>query len=786
MNSLLLNIGHDIVAILIDLIAYVNKIRAQHVLLKIVLWPVMYSLTFAKVMLNYLANGSQKFYNHSFPEGVVSVRQHLYSATPASIYCFNKRGLLLFFLEIYFFCFFCIFVWERPARMYPYLLMKFAATALPFLALSPVQRLPFWTLAFIVTLLEVWMGLFLILSWGFGIDFRNAHFYNHWAKHYRYRAATSNRQITVELSCYVFVISKLLILNDYFCYNADRRAARLEEPHTPTRGGLPGSDDDDNDGDGNWPEWWDSDGPCACFDTMLTVSVLCRCAAYLLLWRWPHLEWWPAIFWILAFPQFILVFFVLKCLDEDIVLLLGFYFVFSAAIRGELGIHAWWMFALLIMKLSITDLGPLIADITAYNDLLQDSWMHLKLAVQTWPHRTPFLFVTFVFVILSPFKPLYTCLALLYICTVTFFWVSFFAATLRSEARSVPEPTRDSALRQADVMAVVKKYITGKYGKNVLIAFLTKLESDAKTTEGLEIFYEFLQRSQGNLDHSEALELGRRAVQDSSTSCDPDDYPVYHPDDNFLSFDAPFVRALLEQDTVANLRYGVLFLLALSSLGVYSIILAGWSSNSKYAFIGALRSAAQMISYEVAISLIILPVVVFCGSLNLTMITYVQSITQWLLWPLFPVALLFLIAMLAETNRTPFDLPEAEAELVAGYNVDYSSLPFAMFFLGEYCNMILISTLYCLLFLSGGLNSFGLSSAFVLAAKASVIWVFFVLVRATLPRYRYDQLMDIGWKVFLPVSGSFLLFVFGVLVFFDALPVTNELPASIAVLNDFA
>lgn len=151
-----------------------------------------------------------------------------------------------------------------------------------------------------------------------------------------------------------------------------------------------------------------------------------------------------------------------------------------------------------------------------------------------------------------------------------------------------------------------------------------------------------------------------------------------------------------------------------------------------------------MISYEVAISLIILPIVLLAGSLNLTMITHIQSITVWFLWPLLPVAILFLIAMLAETNRTPFDLPEAEAELVAGYNVDYSSLPFAMFFLGEYCNMILISTLYCILFLGGGLNSLGLSSAFLLAIKASFTWIFFVLVRATLPRYRYDQLMDIG------------------------------------------
>lgn len=132
--------------------------------------------------------------------------------------------------------------------------------------------------------------------------------------------------------------------------------------------------------------------------------------------------------------------------------------------------------------------------------------------------------------------------------------------------------------------------------------------------------------------------------------------------------------------------------------------------------------------------------------------------------------------MLAETNRTPFDLPEAEAELVAGYNVDYSSLPFAMFFLGEYCNMILISTLYCLLFLGGGLNSLDINTALVLSLKAAVIWVFFVNVRATLPRYRYDQLMDIGWKVFLPIAGGFLVFIFGVLIFLDALPYATELP----------
>jgi NADH-quinone oxidoreductase subunit H len=237
--------------------------------------------------------------------------------------------------------------------------------------------------------------------------------------------------------------------------------------------------------------------------------------------------------------------------------------------------------------------------------------------------------------------------------------------------------------------------------------------------------------------------------------------------------DTEYLLGLVEQDSVVNFRYGLLLILALSSLAVYSIILAGWSSNSKYAFIGALRSAAQMISYEVAISLILLPIILLAGSMNLTMIIFTQNSTVLFILPLAPAALLFLIAILAETNRTPFDLPEAEAELVAGYNVDYSGLPFAMFFLGEYCNIIFASSLFCLFFLGGGgIDEF---SAIMLPLKASFVWIFFVLVRATLPRYRYDQLMDIGWKVFLPVSGSFFIFVIGLLVFFGACPVTSEL-----------
>lgn len=241
--------------------------------------------------------------------------------------------------------------------------------------------------------------------------------------------------------------------------------------------------------------------------------------------------------------------------------------------------------------------------------------------------------------------------------------------------------------------------------------------------------------------------------------------------------DFTYFNNLAELDSVSNLRYGILFILALSSLTVYSIILAGWSSNSKYAFLGALRSAAQMISYEVSISLALLPVILLSGSLNLTEIVFAQANTLWYIFPLLPIALIFLVSMLAETNRTPFDLPEAEAELVAGYNVDYSSLPFAMFFLGEYANMILISVFFCILFLGGwefmGLTGF---APFVLAFKAAAPWIFFVLVRATLPRYRYDQLMDIGWKAFLPLTGAFLVLAIGLVVFLDAAPVVEELP----------
>jgi NADH-quinone oxidoreductase subunit H len=240
-----------------------------------------------------------------------------------------------------------------------------------------------------------------------------------------------------------------------------------------------------------------------------------------------------------------------------------------------------------------------------------------------------------------------------------------------------------------------------------------------------------------------------------------------------------------EWNDIANIRYSLLFILAISSLNVYGIIIAGWASNSKYSFLGSLRSAAQMISYEVSIGLVILPVILLSGALNFTKIVFVQSQTIWFIFPLLPCAIIFFISMLAETNRAPFDLPEAEAELVAGYNVEYSSIIFAMFFLGEYCNMLLMSILFVLFFLGGWHfpvtllpSVFYLSSWFatlVLSIKVVLVCFAFVWVRATFPRYRYDQLMDIGWKVFLPLTLAFLVFVAGFLLMFNALPINLEI-----------
>jgi NADH-quinone oxidoreductase subunit H len=203
--------------------------------------------------------------------------------------------------------------------------------------------------------------------------------------------------------------------------------------------------------------------------------------------------------------------------------------------------------------------------------------------------------------------------------------------------------------------------------------------------------------------------------------------------------------------------------------------MAGWSSNSKYPFLGSLRSAAQMISYEVSIGFIIVNICVCVGSFNLTQIVLAQE-KVWFLIPLFPMFILFYISMLAETNRHPFDLPEAEAELVSGYNVEYSAMTFALFFLGEYANMLLMSTFSSLLFLGGWLPLFDilplniLPGSFWLSIKIIFGVLFFILTRAALPRYRYDQLMHIGWKSFLPLSLGYLIFTVGVLTSFNWLP----------------
>ena len=223
---------------------------------------------------------------------------------------------------------------------------------------------------------------------------------------------------------------------------------------------------------------------------------------------------------------------------------------------------------------------------------------------------------------------------------------------------------------------------------------------------------------------------------------------------------------------LADLNVGILYTFAVSSLGVYGIITAGWASNSKYAFLGCLRSAAQMVSYEVSIGLIIITVLLCVGSLNLNEIIDAQK-EIWFVFPLFPLSIMFFISCLAETNRAPFDLPEAEAELVAGYNVEYSSMGFALFFLGEYANMILMSGLAAILFLGGWLPPFNhplifwIPGGFWLGLKISFFLFLFIWVRAAFPRYRYDQLMRIGWKVFLPLSLGWVLLVAGILVSFD-------------------
>ena len=229
---------------------------------------------------------------------------------------------------------------------------------------------------------------------------------------------------------------------------------------------------------------------------------------------------------------------------------------------------------------------------------------------------------------------------------------------------------------------------------------------------------------------------------------------------------------------LADINVGILYLFAISSLGVYGILMAGWASNSRYPFLGALRSAAQMVSYEVSMGFVIVTVLLVAGSLNLSDIVNAQR-KIWFVVPLFPMAVIFFISTLAETNRHPFDLPEAESELVAGFNVEYSAMPFALFFLGEYANMILMAGLTTILFLGGWLPPLDIAplnwvpGPVWFAFKLALVLFCFLWMRATFPRYRYDQLMRLGWKVFLPVSLAAVAIVGGAVIAFDLAPVAS-------------
>jgi len=219
---------------------------------------------------------------------------------------------------------------------------------------------------------------------------------------------------------------------------------------------------------------------------------------------------------------------------------------------------------------------------------------------------------------------------------------------------------------------------------------------------------------------------------------------------------------------ISDVNLGILLIFALSSIGVYAILMSGWSSNSKYAFLGSLRAAAQMISYEVSIGLIIISVIVCVGSLNLLNIINCQSQTTWFIFPLLPAAVMFFISCLAETNRAPFDLTEGESELVSGYNVEYSSMAFALFFLAEYAHIIFMSLLFALIFMGGW--SLILDSSIIFFLKGTFIVFLFVWVRTSFPRLRYDQLMSLLWKTYLPLSLSFIIITNTLLWSFNGLP----------------
>mgnify|MGYP000618900989 FL=1 len=230
-----------------------------------------------------------------------------------------------------------------------------------------------------------------------------------------------------------------------------------------------------------------------------------------------------------------------------------------------------------------------------------------------------------------------------------------------------------------------------------------------------------------------------------------------------------------EDYVLADINVGILYIFAISSLGVYGIIMGGWASNSKYPFLGSIRSAAQMVSYEVSIGVIIINVLLCVGSLNLGDIVLAQE-KIWFVVPLFPMFVIFFISALAETNRPPFDLPEAEAELVSGYQTEYSGMMYAMFWLGEYANILLMCALGSILFLGGWLSPLDIfpftmvPDPLWLIIKILFLFVLFALVKAIVPRYRYDQLMRLGWKVFLPISLIWVVLTSGYLMYFDLLP----------------
>ncbi len=230
-----------------------------------------------------------------------------------------------------------------------------------------------------------------------------------------------------------------------------------------------------------------------------------------------------------------------------------------------------------------------------------------------------------------------------------------------------------------------------------------------------------------------------------------------------------------ENQVLANINVGILYIFAVSSLGVYGIIMGGWASNSKYPFLGSIRSAAQMVSYEVSIGIIIINVLLCVGSLNLNEIVMAQK-KMWFIVPLFPMFIIYFISALAETNRPPFDLPEAEAELVAGYQTEYSGMMYAMFWLGEYANILLMCALGSILFLGGWLSPVDLypfniiPGAIWLIFKIILLFILFALVKAIVPRYRYDQLMRLGWKIFLPFSLTYVIITASYLFYFNLLP----------------